>query len=208
MKRNLNDPRLNDHSKRTVRFSLPVIDGMISLNDIEVRDGATATIILKAVDLLDKPDYKALTQEHLELFLPAHTRLFAVMHHPSYFNTRFLEVHDMPPKPLPPPEMQSFIIKSSLGNQSFFVEFELLEDQKIYVRGGDKRATLDFCKCGIPALDRVADSINHAYTLISEVFEPHRKGHGGNVFLKVVYEREGRLELIDNLRKEMELHKT
>jgi hypothetical protein len=52
---------------------------------------------------------------------------------------------------------------------------------------GTKEAFLLDCKCYIPAFDDIATSINHAYTLISTEFEPHRKSHTGNVFDKVFY---------------------
>jgi hypothetical protein len=38
---------------------------------------------------------------------------------------------------------------------------------------------------GIPALEKSAESLNHAFTLISEVFETKRRSHSGNVFERV-----------------------
>ena len=43
------------------------------------------------------------------------------------------------------------------------------------------------CKCNIPALEKDASSLNHAYTLLSREFEPDRISHGGNVFLNCYY---------------------
>jgi hypothetical protein len=59
---------------------------------------------------------------------------------------------------------------------------------------GTKPAKLLDCECEIPALAELKDkikpplSVNQAYTRISEHFEPHRVGNGGNVFNLVYYE--------------------
>ena len=211
MSRHSNDPRLTDHSKRTVRFTLPIQKGIITLGDIDVRDGAIATIVIKAKDLTDPKDYTLLTEESWKDFLPKGTRLFAMMCHPSYFDTRFREVHGIEAKPLPPPEMERFIVAPSnfmpspyFPANSFFIELELLQQLHICLPGGTKRATLGDCNCGIPALSREAISLNHAYSLISEVFEPHRKGHGGNVFKKVFYEYGAAIAPLDVLRIQKE----
>lgn len=52
---------------------------------------------------------------------------------------------------------------------------------------GSKKATLSHCECSIPTLNVDAESINHAYTLISQVYEPSRLSHSGNVFERCYY---------------------
>ncbi len=47
---------------------------------------------------------------------------------------------------------------------------------------GTKPATLGRVNCWIPSLKARARSLNHAYRLISEKFEPQRISHSGNVF--------------------------
>ena len=47
---------------------------------------------------------------------------------------------------------------------------------------GTKTATLGRVTCWIPSLQIRAQSLNHAYRLISEQFEPERISHSGNVF--------------------------
>lgn len=66
------------------------------------------------------------------------------------------------------------------------MEIILLEEQQILQRG-TKTAKLLPCKCNIPSLHQEARSINHAYTLISQAFEPDRSSHTGNAFTKVFY---------------------
>ncbi len=62
----------------------------------------------------------------------------------------------------------------------------ILESLKIRFKGFNVGKLLD-CKCTIPALDREAKSINHAFTLLSEEFEKNRLSHTGNVFKNVFY---------------------
>lgn len=66
---------------------------------------------------------------------------------------------------------------------------------------GTKKPTLLPCRCYIPALDKWADSLNEAYSHISEAFEPHRRSHTGNVF-KLCYCDEKGLCPLDALREE------
>jgi hypothetical protein len=68
-----------------------------------------------------------------------------------------------------------------------FVEIYLEQPLRIKLRG-TKKGELEPCLCKIPSLtDLEATSINHAYTLISEKFEMHRKSHTANVFDKVYF---------------------
>jgi hypothetical protein len=52
---------------------------------------------------------------------------------------------------------------------------------------GTKKPVLKDCRCTLPSLKAKARSLNEAYTKLSEKYEPHRRGHGGNVFQKVLY---------------------
>ena len=47
---------------------------------------------------------------------------------------------------------------------------------------GTKPATLESVPCWIPSLEMKAKSLNHAYRLVSEQFEPARISHSGNIF--------------------------
>lgn len=52
---------------------------------------------------------------------------------------------------------------------------------------GTKKPVLEDCRCKLPSLKITVRSLNEAYTKLSEKYEPHRRGHGGNVFQKVFY---------------------
>ena len=66
-----------------------------------------------------------------------------------------------------------------------FVEIVLEEPLWIQLRG-TKSGRLKPAKCRIPSLNMKAQSLNHAYQLISEAFEPQRMSHTGNVFDKIL----------------------
>lgn len=63
----------------------------------------------------------------------------------------------------------------------------ILEEPLELTFHGTKKPVLKDCRCSLPSLKTKARSLNEAYTKLSEKFEPHRRGHGGNVFQKVFY---------------------
>jgi len=66
--------------------------------------------------------------------------------------------------------------------QGLYAFIKLEEDLEIELRG-TKNPELCSCECSMPTLEGAeASSVNHAYTLLSEQFEKHRKTHTGNVF--------------------------
>ena len=83
-----------------------------------------------------------------------------------------------------------------------FVPIILEESLRLQLRG-TKMGRLKQVRCIIPALGNVqAASLNHAYRLISEQYEPHRKSNTGNVFLKMIFIDEiGKCHLLNELRR-------
>lgn len=72
------------------------------------------------------------------------------------------------------------------GRKERTVEIILKQSLRLKFRGS-KMPELKPCSCHVPCLEEDAISINHAFSLISIAFEPHRKAHTGNVFQKVLY---------------------
>lgn len=85
----------------------------------------------------------------------------------------------------------------------------VLLDEPLALRfRGTKKAVLEGGACIIPALPderRRAESINHAYTLVSQVFEPRRRSHSGNVFKRARYLTGDRWHRLEDLRREHEV---
>jgi hypothetical protein len=93
----------------------------------------------------------------------------------------------------------------------------VLQDALVLRFRGTKRAILSSCKCLLPAFTRAegtagpdtADSINHAYSMLSTKYEITRRSHTGNVFHTVFYraaDKRGRRvwEPLDLLRQRHE----
>lgn len=82
---------------------------------------------------------------------------------------------------------------------SAFIKVELLGPLNLLIRGS-KKSKLVPVKCEITSLEKVMNSLNSAYTFISEQFEPHRTSHTGNIFSKAYYEVNGIWFPLDKLR--------
>jgi len=81
-----------------------------------------------------------------------------------------------------------------------FVEVSLNADLWLQVRG-DQEARLSSCPCKIIALNKEAESVNQAFTLISETYETKRRSHSGNVFERVYAQNErGKWQSLDEHR--------
>lgn len=87
----------------------------------------------------------------------------------------------------------SFLLKgridtlvASLVPNTLFVEIMLEGPLSLQLRG-TKHGRLKLVKCWIPSLNKEARSLNHAYFLISDKFEPQRYSHVGNVFQQIWY---------------------
>lgn len=87
-----------------------------------------------------------------------------------------------------------------------FAQVFLDEDLSLTFRGA-KKPLLEPCKCRVPSLDRSVDSVNQAYTRLSEHFEKHRRTNTGNVFEKVFYlpEKQTTWHSLDTLREQHQI---
>lgn len=85
----------------------------------------------------------------------------------------------------------------------YLVKVRLQETLHLEIRGTSKPRLLN-CRCHIPALEKhekqFADSLNEAYTHISEIFEPTRRSHTGNIFSLCVVKLPTGWTLLDDLR--------
>ena len=87
-----------------------------------------------------------------------------------------------------------------IKSEYWFVEGKLDAPVMLQVRG-DQEARLSPCPCTIPSLKRTADSLNHAFTLISEAFETKRRSHSGNAFERVYTQvTAGKWQTLDEIR--------
>lgn len=162
---------------KTVKIPARFIDGnLINLLTKQPVSGIInntfCEIILNYSRVEDKILLEVLDIEETDVFLPEATELFANISQNNVPNN--LKEFAIRPQDL---------IFNSIG---FFVQIILAAPLYIKLHGTKQPNLLD-CKCYIPSLNKTAESLNHAYTLISTEFEPHRRSHSGNVFQKIFY---------------------
>ncbi|MFM6220631.1 MAG: Shedu immune nuclease family protein [Dolichospermum sp.] len=71
-----------------------------------------------------------------------------------------------------------------ISSKSKFVDLVLKDDLQLNINTD----SLSKCKCYIPALDSISDSVNMAATLISEKLELHRRSHTKSVFRDIFFQ--------------------
>lgn len=159
-----------DRYRRTVRIPVTVEKGHVLRSgggDLpEIRDGAVAELVLDFDALLDVRERERLAGEEVVPFFPPGTELWVRVS---------------------PQSIPAHLARHATSRPEFpgsFVRVILKKALMIRLRGA-KPGTLMNVECVIPALKAVAGSVNHAYRLISEAFEPHRISHAGNVFQEV-----------------------
>lgn len=162
-----------DTLNRTVKIPVKIVNGYPCLYPEgrlpALKDGTLGDLTVPAVAFEDPKVAIRLSAESKELFLMAETRLIAQISPQSA-----------------PEALLAKVAPSASGFLGTGVEFVLKEEQQILSRG-TKNSMLLHCRCFIPSLKAEAKSINHAYSLISQAFEPHRTSHTGNVFSKVFF---------------------
>jgi hypothetical protein len=142
-------------------------------------EGAYFEILIDPTHVPDKSRLVEIEDEEVVPFLSKETKLLAQVNAEKV-----------------PKELEGFLHKSpDRIEKGALVEITLIDDLKIRLRPG-REATLMDVSCSSPFLQGREDppaavSINHAYSLISTHFEPHRKSNTGNVFDKVFYQRNG-----------------
>jgi len=161
-----------DASESTVRITVRVrgnhLEHFYGGELPAIRDGAICDLIVRRSDLPDPGAARSLTaSERVQLLSAGTTLMIEVDLHEHH--DRALRAEDQG-------------VMNIIGNA--VVAVTLVGDLKLTVRAG-KRAILRACPVDIPALDCVATSLNHAYSMVSREFEPWRLSSSGNVFRKV-----------------------
>jgi hypothetical protein len=171
------------YAQKLLKIPGIVKDGVLVLASDEkplpaFSEGASFEILINPIYVADKSRLFESEDERVVPFLPKGTKLLAQVNAEKV-----------------PQELKGFLHKSpSHIDNCALVEITLDSDLDIRLRTG-REATLMDVGCSSPFLEGredppIAVSINHAYTLISTYFEPHRKSHSGNVFDKVFYQPE------------------
>ena len=175
-----------DPFSKTVSIPIKIVNGYPCLFPEgklpALKDGTIGDLIVPEHALENEQDATRFNNETRESFLATGTKLVVDINPEAV------------PKDLKDTVMTGLPLYCGAG-----VEVVLSEEMKILMRG-TKSAQLMSCKCTIPSLKLDATSINHAYTIASQAYEPNRQGHTGNVFAKVFFSKDGRLLPLKELR--------
>ena len=162
---------------KTVKIPARFIDGnLINLLTKQTVNGISnnsiCEIVLHSSQISDENLLAVLDTEKTDIFLSEGTEVLAGVNQNNIPNA-LSEFANRPEN----------IIFGALG---LFVSIILKTPLQIKFHGTKQPNLLD-CQCFIPSLKKNAESLNHAYTLISTAFEPHRRSHSGNIFQKIFY---------------------
>ena len=187
-------PNLSDSYKATVRIPIQVRKGAVTYfyggSLPKLKDGCVGDLIVPRYAVEDEDAVRELTREETKIVLDSRT--------PILFSIDARAT---------PPALGSWVMTPTVAQphrwarhwQARFVGVLLMEPLGLRLRGS-KPAALRPCMCAIPSLRAKADSLNHAYSLISESFEPRRISHSGNVFHVAFYPRDGAWWPLNHLR--------
>jgi hypothetical protein len=151
-----------------------------------LRENALCELIINSSDLSIQAERDNLTREKTVDALPKGSALWA----------RVRPNEDIPATLARHRENK----KCSQPSSYAYVKFVLDAPLRLVASDGNQPVLAE-CPCHIPGLPHVAcQSVNEAYTRISEAFEPTRRSHTGNVFACVNYEVESVLQPLSNLR--------
>lgn len=166
----------------------------------EFQDGTIIDLVVPEYAIKDTDFLKVLNTGHSEVLLPKGETIYAAVSSrqiPERLRNLSLSIKSL---------IQGSVstVIASLFPDSLFVE--ILLDEPLYLElRGTKHGRLKPVKCSIPSLKKEARSLNHAYYLISEIFEPDRISHAGSVFQKMMYiDSRTHCSTLDDLRNDLE----
>lgn len=171
-------------------------------------DGTRCDLIVPLYAIEDKAFLAQLEASHVEDLLPQDANILAAVSSaqmPGHLTNRALSLKEVCQHAgRRSTERVSWDLTTQYPD-SVFVQVVLKEPLRLELRG-TKHGRLLPVRCAIPALEgKEAISLNHAYRLISEEFEPKRISHAGNVFHKMVYlDHQGCFSSLDQLRAKFE----
>ncbi|MBU1086884.1 MAG: hypothetical protein KKD05_05125 [Candidatus Omnitrophica bacterium] len=170
-----------DHFKKNVRIKVKIIRGKICpVIDEEIpiiKDGTIADLIIPVFAFKNEEEAFALAKEEKKKILDKGTVLMCVVY----------------------PNQDA-------GKKELNIVLE--DDLYLYTKKDDTLAKCCPCQCTFTDKNNQkikASSLNSAYSKISEIYEPKRNSHTGNIFDKVFYVREnGKYGKLKELRGDIE----
>ena len=151
----------------------------------KIKEGTCGKLIVASDSIVNEKDLRRIQCQECVPFLPKSSELVFTIDASAV-----------------PQELSKHLVKgpfpSSLKQSA--VRIELSHPLMILFRG-TKLATLNPVNCSIPSLNADATSLNHAYRIISEKFEPNRISHSGSVFRCGYLKTRDRWMSLENIRE-------
>jgi hypothetical protein len=184
-------------SSKTIRVPVKLVDGRWELlygGDVKVKDGAFGELHIDQIHFTDKKFLKALTTKRRVAILAAGTELRVAVTIRPDLDSKLREL-------LLPRGATRHTHSSKLSVDTRFVAIHLggptdaqrknkVEQGGLFLllEGMEPRA-VESGMVTLPAAPDLepVDSLNYAFTRLSEVFEPWRKAHTGSVYERVFY---------------------
>jgi hypothetical protein len=186
---------IGDKTKKKVRILVQFRPGSILRSDGTplpiIRDGTIADLVLPANALADEAERRKLEEESTKELLQAGTSVFIGLN-PTGVTSEDRDRLTLASKLRVDPDTEAPKATEAIPQAprtligrgyDRFAEVVLKEPLILRIRG-DKKPSLEECKCCIPMLRTEARSLNHAFTLLSGAFETERISHTGNVFAR------------------------
>jgi len=198
-------------STKVIRVPVKLVDGQWELlygGQVKVREGSIGELHLDRSSFDDAKFLKALTEKRCVRILPAGTQLQVALSVklglPQHLRTCMLQSDASTHERTGQLSMDTQFVPVSLGGPT---ERQKRRDEaegglKLWLEGMEPRSiesgTVELPKAtGLPPVD----SLNHAFTKLSELFEPWRKAHTGSIYERVFYlESNGRWYPLKDLR--------
>ena len=131
-----------------------------------IAEGTIGDLVVPAWSISEEKEALRLQQEHIVQFLPSGSVVMLVVDHRRT-----------------PDDLRKHLKKGIRRGSRVSMGVEVILREHLMLRlRGTKPAALQHATCCIPSLNEEAKSLNHAYRLVSEKFEPQRLSHSGNVF--------------------------
>ncbi|WBY02792.1 hypothetical protein PE066_04430 [Ramlibacter tataouinensis] len=196
-------------STKIIRVPVKLVDGHWELlygGAVKVKDGALGDLHLDRSAFSDRHFLKALTEKRAVRVLPQGTELRVALTVKSGLPDRLLAE-------LLPHDATRHSHTVRLAAESKFVSVRLGGPTAQQIRKEQSEGGLTLCLEGmearylesslvnLPGGLMPVDSLNHAFTRLSELFEPWRKSHTGNVYERFFYKEENGIWYpLDDLR--------
>jgi hypothetical protein len=200
----------NNFKASPVRIPVRLVDGAWEYFDgrgLPIMDGARGTLVIDKHAVLDEDFLDHLTRRSAYKILPEGTELLVALTikpEPGFepgIEQHLLGAHDVGVHPIGHAQYRRLssstrFVKVQIGQPTEIDPFESTNESGgvwLLLEGAESKSLRTSQVMLPPGVSpEPAISLNHAYTLLSEKYEPWRKAHTGNIYQQVFYEEKNK----------------